>query len=117
VSIGELWPDIDKLDEINSGGASVKSIPGNVPHNQSSLPSVVRTNENVRLAAKRVMVDDVPGPSTAPPRGRGRGSAKNKATWILSAAPELFHLTCGGHVLIGDIHLRLVWIEANGRLF
>jgi hypothetical protein len=30
---------------------------------------------------------DAPGPSSAPPRGRGRGSMRNKAAQILSAAP------------------------------
>jgi hypothetical protein len=71
VSIGELWPNIDKLDEINGGGGSVESILGNVPRDQSSPPSVVRMNENVRPVAKRVVVDDAPGPSTAPSGGRG----------------------------------------------
>jgi hypothetical protein len=85
-SIGELWPDIDKLDEINGGGGSVESILRNIPRDRSSLPSVVRTNKNVRLVAKRAVVDDAPGPSTAPQRGSGRGSAKNRDTQILSAA-------------------------------
>jgi hypothetical protein len=29
-SIGELWPDIDKLDGINHGGSSVGGLPGGV---------------------------------------------------------------------------------------
>jgi hypothetical protein len=66
---------------------TVESILGNVPREQSLLPSVVRTNENLRLTAKRVVVGDATGPSTAPLGGRGSGSAKNKATRILSAAP------------------------------
>jgi hypothetical protein len=31
-SIGELWPDIDKLDEINRGGASMESLPRGMLH-------------------------------------------------------------------------------------
>jgi hypothetical protein len=87
-SIGELWPDIDKLDEINSGRASIENVPGNVLHDQSSMPLVVRTNENVRLVVKRTMVDDAPGQSTTLLGGRGRGSTKKKVTWILSTAPK-----------------------------
>jgi hypothetical protein len=49
-SIGESWPDIDKLDEINHGGASVESVPRNVIRDQSSLPAVVRANKSVRPA-------------------------------------------------------------------
>jgi hypothetical protein len=75
-SIGDLWPDIDKLDEINSGGAFVENVPANILHDQSLMPSVVMTNENVRPVLKRTAVDDAPGPSTTPSGGRGRGSAK-----------------------------------------
>jgi hypothetical protein len=87
-SIGDLWPDIDKLDEINSGRASIENVPGNVLHDQSSMPLVLRTNENVRLVVKRTMVDDAPRQSTASLGGRGRGSTKKKVTWILSTAPK-----------------------------
>jgi hypothetical protein len=65
-SIGELWPNIDKLDGINHGGASVRI----------SLPSVIRSNKGVRPAARGALENDALGPSTAPPRGRGRGSAR-----------------------------------------
>jgi hypothetical protein len=121
VSIGELWPNIDKLDEINGGGGSVESILGNVPRDQSSPPSVVRMNENVRHVAKRVVVDDAPGPSTAPSRGGGHGTGsatqRTKPHEFCLPPSKLFHLVCGGRLLIGNIHLRLVWIKANGRLF
>jgi hypothetical protein len=87
-SIGELWPDINKLDEINHGGNSVESLLGGVLHGQSSLPSVVRTNKNAKPAAKRVMVDDAPRPlTTLPGGGCGQGSARNNVAWILSVAP------------------------------
>jgi hypothetical protein len=88
MSIGELWPDIDKLDDINHGGASVESVLRSVLHDWSSLPSVARTNKNAKPTAKMAVVEDALGPSTVPPGGRGRGSARNKAAWILSAAPE-----------------------------
>jgi hypothetical protein len=87
-SIRDLWPDIDKLDEINSGDASIENVPGNVIHGQRLMPSVVRTNENVRHVVKRIVVNDAPRRSNAPPGGRGRGSAKKKATLILFTAPK-----------------------------
>jgi hypothetical protein len=83
----ELWPDIDKLYEINCEGASMVSLPGGALRHQSSLPSVVRINKKVKPATKRALVDDALGSSSAPPRGRGRGSTRNKAAWILSATP------------------------------
>jgi hypothetical protein len=87
-SIRDLWPDIDKLDEINSGDASNENVPGNVIHGQSLMPSVVRTNENVRHVVKRIVVNDAPRRSNAPPGGRGRGSAKKKVALILFTAPK-----------------------------
>jgi hypothetical protein len=86
-SIGDLWPNTDKQDEINSGSVFIETTPTNILRNQSLMPSVVRTNKNVRPVVKRAVVDDSPGPTTIPLRGHGRGSAKKKVTWILSAAP------------------------------
>jgi hypothetical protein len=104
VSIGELWPNIDKLDEINGGGGSVESILGNVPRDQSSPPSVVRMNENVRPVANRVVVDDAPGPSTAPSGGGGgvlvRAPQRTKPHEFCLPPSKLFHLVCGGRLLI-----------------
>jgi hypothetical protein len=85
-SIGELWPDIDKLDEINRAGASIRSLPGGVLHDRRSMSSVIGTNNNVKPEARGALQDDVPGPSTAPPRGYGGDSARNKAVQILSTA-------------------------------
>jgi hypothetical protein len=100
-SIGELWPDIDKLDEINRGGASMESLPRGALHDQTFLSLVVRMNEKAKPAAKRALVDNAPGPSSAAPRGRDKGSARNKATRILSAALRAI----SPRMLIGSIHL------------
>jgi hypothetical protein len=86
-SIGELWPDIDKLDEINQEATFVGDLLGGTLHERSSSLSVARVNECVSPANKRALMDDAPKPSSAPPRGRGRGSVRNKAAQILSAAP------------------------------
>jgi hypothetical protein len=94
-SIGELWSDIDKLDGAMQEGASVRS-------SQRSLapgPSFRRSNRGMKdgviPATRRASLADAPGPSSALPRGYGRGSVRSKAVQILSDAPVLFRLTCG----------------------
>jgi hypothetical protein len=88
----ELWSGIDKLDEINHGGAFVENLPGGAPREQSSSQLVVRANKHVRPMGKGPLMDDAPGPSTV----ICFISARNKATWILSAVLELSRLACGG---------------------
>jgi hypothetical protein len=87
-SIGELWPDIDKLDEVNRRATFVGDLPGSTLHEQSVSALVARVDERAN-PANRTLVDDAPGPSSAPPRGRGRGRGftREKATQILAAAP------------------------------
>jgi hypothetical protein len=89
MSIGVLWPDIEKLDEINHGATFAGDLPGGTLHEWSSSPSVARVNEHSSPMNKRVLMDDAPGPSSAPPSrcGCGRGSTRKKATQILSATP------------------------------
>jgi hypothetical protein len=86
-SIGELWHDIDKLDEINHGATFIGDLPRGMLHERNSLPSVAKVNERVSHANKRALMDDAPGSSSSPPRGRGRGSTRKKAARILSTAP------------------------------
>jgi hypothetical protein len=81
-----LWPDIDKLDEINRAGTSIGGLPGGMLHEQRSVPLVTGTSKNTKPATKRASLDGAPGPSTAPPRGYGRGSMRNKAVQIMSTA-------------------------------
>jgi hypothetical protein len=45
MSIGELWPDIDKLDEINRGDTFIGNLPRGTLHERSSLLLVARVNE------------------------------------------------------------------------
>jgi hypothetical protein len=68
----------------------VGDLPGGTLHERSSSLSVVRVNESASPTNKRTLMDDAPGPSSAPPRGRGHGraSARKKAAQILAAAPE-----------------------------
>jgi hypothetical protein len=56
-------------------------------HQWNSLLSIVGTSENVKPSAGRASMNDTLGPSTAPPRGHGGGSTRNKAARVLSTAP------------------------------
>jgi hypothetical protein len=85
-SIGELWPDIDKLDEINHEATFIGDLPGGALHERGSSLSVERVNKHVCPANKRTLMDDALKPSFALPRGHGRGSVRNKAARILLAA-------------------------------
>jgi hypothetical protein len=92
VSIGELWAEMDMMDEISHGGTSTGNVPRNVHREQRSLPSVETTSERAHRTDKGALLDDTPGPSNAQPQGNGRDhgrySLKNKVAQILSAAPR-----------------------------
>jgi hypothetical protein len=80
VSIGELWPGIDQLDETGHGGTSATVAP-----NPRRSPGSGRIGEGTSRASEGVV--GVLGPSaTAPPQGCDRGSAWDRAAWILAHA-------------------------------
>jgi hypothetical protein len=87
LSIGELCPDIDKLDEINHRATFMGGLLGGMLYEGSSSSSVVRVNERASPANKRTLMDDAPRPSSAPQRGHGCGwcSTRKKATQILAS--------------------------------
>jgi hypothetical protein len=75
-SIGELWPDINKLDEVNSVASFTGDLPRSTLHERSFSTLVARVNKHADPTNKRTLVGDAPGPSSAALRGhsRGRGS-------------------------------------------
>jgi hypothetical protein len=87
MSIAELWPDIDKLDEINHGGVSAINIPEVMLREKKSWTSVEKTNKPARCRGKGALLNDAPGPSNILPKGRGKSSMKRKAAQILFGAP------------------------------
>jgi hypothetical protein len=87
VSIRELWPDIDKLDEISRRGASAGNAPRGMLREEKSLPLVKKTDEHASRRSKRALLDHAPRPPRTLPRCHRGNSVKNKATRILSAAP------------------------------
>jgi hypothetical protein len=79
VSIRELWPDIDKLDEVSHGGASTVAIPEVAPRAAKSQASVEKTDKCAKRKSEKALLKDAPGPSIALPKSRGSGSTKRKA--------------------------------------
>jgi hypothetical protein len=87
MSIGELWLDIDKLDEINHRGLFAVDIPEVVPREERSRASVVKIDKHARRKGKGALLNDGAGPSNILPKGHEKGSVKRKAAQILSGAP------------------------------
>jgi hypothetical protein len=91
ISIGDLWPSIDRLDEAGPEGPS--AILGQNPrgdqgsHSCTELQGSKRMGEGSSCASRVASVGEVLGPSYALPTGYGTGSVKNKAVWILADAP------------------------------
>jgi hypothetical protein len=85
-----LWPDIDKLDEVNHGATFMGDLLGGTLHERSSSRSIARVNERASPANKRTLMDNALGLSSTLPRGHGRGrySMRKKAAQILAAAPR-----------------------------
>jgi hypothetical protein len=110
MSIGELWPDIDKLDDINHRGLFAVDIPEVVPHEERSRASVVKIDKHVRRKGKGALLNDGAGPSNIIPKGREKGSVKRKAVQILSGAPRALSPCMPSRLSIRNIHLRPVWV-------
>jgi hypothetical protein len=87
-SIGKLWPDIDEFDEISREGTSGKGHHGGVLLERGSVPFIMGMGSGATPVAGRASINDTPVPSSAPPRGHGRGSTRNRAARILSDAPR-----------------------------
>jgi hypothetical protein len=56
-------------------------------HSQPDSIGSKRTREGVVRATGRGSLDETPAPSSAPPKGYGGSSTKNKVAHILSDAP------------------------------
>jgi hypothetical protein len=116
MSIGELWPYIDELGEINARATFVGDLPRGMLHERGSSLSAARVNKCASTINKRALMDDAPGPSSAPPKGCGRGSVRKKAAQILSTGPGAISPACGGRLWIDSIRLQPIWIKVSGKL-
>jgi hypothetical protein len=75
ISIRELWPSIDQLDEA-----------GQASHSLVNFRGSKGTGEGTSRAARGASVDEASSSSSALPRDCGGGSVKSKVVRILSNA-------------------------------
>jgi hypothetical protein len=84
LSVEELWPDIDKLDEIQHEDASIVHS-RDVAGCRNSMASAEKSDKHSQRSGKKVSLNDAPGLPDIKSKARGKGSAKKKAAQILSA--------------------------------
>jgi hypothetical protein len=92
LSIGELWPDIDKLDEIGHEDASVVHTHDVSVHGRKSIASAKKVGRCSRCKGNKVLLKDAPMPSNIKSKDRRSFSTKREAGLILSAAPGTISL-------------------------
>jgi hypothetical protein len=93
ITIGDLWPKIDSLREADhectSTTATQRHREDSASRPQpSSKGSKGEGREGAVNAAKKTLLDQAPGPLSAPPKGCGGGFVRSKATQILSDTPR-----------------------------
>jgi hypothetical protein len=91
-SIGELWPDIDKLDEIRHKDTSVVHTRDVLVHGRKSIASTEKAGRRSRRKGNKALLKDAPRTSNIKSKSYGSGSVKREAALILSAAPETISL-------------------------
>jgi hypothetical protein len=91
LSIGELWPDIDKLDEISHEDTSIVHTRDVLVRGRRSTVSAdkrrVRAGRRSRHEGNKALLADVPGMSNAKSKSCGSSFGKKEAVRISSAAP------------------------------
>jgi hypothetical protein len=86
-SIGELWPDIDKLYKIRREDTSVVHTRDVLVHGRKLIASVEKAGRRSRCKGNKALLKDVPGLSNIRSKGHESGFAKREAALILFAAP------------------------------
>jgi hypothetical protein len=86
-SIGVLWPQIDKLDEIQREDTSVVHTHEVAHHDRKSLASAKKIDKRSKRSGKGALLSDAPGPSNIMSKGCGKGLAKKNVAPILSTVP------------------------------
>jgi hypothetical protein len=91
-SIGELWLDIDKLDEIRHEDTSIVHTHDVSVHGRKSIASAEKAGRRSRRKGNKALLKDAPRTSNIKSKSRGSGSAKREAALILSATPGTISL-------------------------
>jgi hypothetical protein len=91
-SIRELWPDIDKLDEMRHECTSIVHTHDVWVRGRRSTMSTKKAGRRSRREGKKAWLNDASGASNVESISHGGSSAKKEAARILSTAPEEFSL-------------------------
>jgi hypothetical protein len=88
-SIKELWPNIDKLDNLSREDTSVVHARNYAIRGKRSDASIEDTDKRSRREGKRDSLPDITGTSDFRSKGHEGGSARMEAVRILSAAEAI----------------------------
>jgi hypothetical protein len=110
LSVVELWPDIDKLDNPSCGDTSVVRMRDTMIRGKRSNALVEDASRRSRHEGKWDSLSDIAGMSDFRSKGCVGGFTRKDVVQILSTASSAIYL-------IDAIHLRPVWVSVNGRLF
>jgi hypothetical protein len=83
MSVGEIWSEIDQLDEVDPWSASVSPA---INQNDQALHSCVGSSKVEVDYGDSLVVKDIPSSSTCLPQSYEEGSMRNKAARILANA-------------------------------
>jgi hypothetical protein len=86
-SIGELWPDVDKLDNSSREDTSIVRARNALIHGKRSAAAIENTGKCSRREGNRGSLPDAGGTSDFRSKRLESGSARREAARILSAAP------------------------------
>jgi hypothetical protein len=86
-SIGELWPDIDKLDDSSREDTSIVGALNASIHGKRLTSPIENTNKHSRREGNRDSLTDVAGTSDIKSKWHEGGSVRREAVWILSTTP------------------------------
>jgi hypothetical protein len=89
LSIGELWPDIDKLDKIRREDTSVVHTHDAALRGRKSIASAEKADRHSRYSGKKALLSDAAGPPNIKSKGHRSSFANRKAVQILSTAPRM----------------------------
>jgi hypothetical protein len=86
-SIGELWPDIDKLDDPPHEDTTIVHAHNTSIHGKRSAAPIENTNKCSRRERNMDSSTDIAGTFDFRSKRHGGGSTRKEASRILSAAP------------------------------
>jgi hypothetical protein len=86
-SIGELWPDIDKLDDPPCKDSSIVHARNALIREKRLAVSIGNTSKCSRHEGDKDSLTDVAGTSNIRSKRHKGGSARRDVVWILFAAP------------------------------